>query len=252
MSTRALEGRVALITGSSRGIGRAIAIRFAEEGCRVVINCKSSLEAAEEAARQIESISPGASLVAQADVSREDAVESMVARAVGKFGRLDILVNNASLPGGLRFSQVSLADWQAMIDTTLTGAFLCAKAVVPHMLREGWGRIISIASTSGLTGGTSGAHYAAAKGGLISLTKAMSAELAPRGITVNSIAPSKIETEMLWQSLGEEGQKEELLSRIPVRRFGKPREIAALALFLASEEAGYITGETIVASGGYR
>jgi 3-oxoacyl-[acyl-carrier protein] reductase len=118
-------------------------------------------------------------------------------------------------------------------------------------MKQGWGRIINISSTSGITGGTSGAHYAAAKGGVIAFTKALSNEFAPKGITVNSIVPSKISTDMLWNSMDEKG-KEALLKKIPVRRFGKPEEIASLALYLASENAGYITGETIVASGGYR
>ncbi len=247
-----LEGKVALVTGSSRGIGRAIALRFAAEGCRVVFNCRRSVAEAREAAGQIDAVSPGASLVAPGDVSRGEDVQRVVAAAVKAFGRIDILVNNAGIAGGgLHFLDIRPGDWQAMIDTTLTGAFLCSQAVIPHMLKTGWGRVINIASTSGITGGTSGAHYAAAKGGLISLTRALSAEFAPRGITVNCVAPSKIETEMLWESLGP-GEKEKLIERIPVRRFGTPREIAGLALFLVSEDAGYITGETIVASGGYR
>jgi 3-oxoacyl-[acyl-carrier protein] reductase len=248
----ALDGRVALVTGSSRGIGRAVALRFAQEGCRVVLNCRRSLEAAREVASQIEATRPGASLVAAGDVSSREEVEGIVAAALRSFGGLDILVNNAGTAGrGLGFLDIRDDDWRTMIETTLTGAFLCARAVIPHMLKGRWGRIVNIASTSGITGGTSGAHYAAAKGGLISMTKALSAEIAPRGITVNCIAPSKIETEMLWQSLGP-GEKERLLAKIPVGRFGTPQDIAALALFLASEAAGYITGETVVASGGYR
>jgi len=244
-----LDGKVALVTGSSRGIGRAVALRFAGEGARVVLNCRRSLEAAREVADRIEVSHPGASLIAQGDVSSREQVEGVVDAAVRTFGRLDILVCNAGIAGrGLRLLEIRDDDWRTMIETTLTGAFFCARAVVPHMLKAGRGRIITISSTSGITGGTSGAHYAAAKGGLISLTKALSAELAPRGITVNSIAPSKIETEMLRDA----PEKEQLLRKIPVGRFGTPQEIAALALFLASEDAGYITGETIVASGGYR
>ncbi len=248
----ALSGKTALITGSSRGIGRAVAERFAAEGCRVVLNCRRSVDQAREAARQIDAISPGAAVVAPGDVTRREDVQRVVSAAVEAFGGLDILVNNAGIAGaGLHFLDITPGDWQAMVETTLTGAFLCSQVVIPHMLKAGWGRIISISSTSGITGGTSGAHYAAAKGGLLSLTRALSAEFAPRGITVNCIAPSKIETEMLWESLGP-GEKEKLLEKIPVRRFGRPQEIAALAVFLASEDAAYITGETIVASGGYR
>jgi len=247
-----LDGKVALVTGSSRGIGRAIALRFAQEGCSVIVNCRRSVDAAHEVARQIDSLRPMASLVAKADVSRQEDVERMVALAAQTFGRIDILVNNAGTAGGrLPFPDIGRDEWRAMIETCLTGAFYCTKAVVPHMVKGKWGRIITIASTSGITGGTSGAHYAAAKGGLIAFSKALSAELAPRGITVNCIAPSKIETDMLRESLGP-GERDKLISRIPVRRLGKPEEIAALAAYLASETAGYITGETIVASGGYR
>lgn len=247
-----LDGKVALVTGSSRGIGRAIALRFAREGCSVIVNCRRSVEAAHEVAKQIDALRPLASLVAQADVSRQEEVERMVALAAQTFGRIDILVNNAGTAGGgLPFLDVGRDQWRAMIDTCLTGAFYCAKATIPHMLKRKWGRVINIASTSGITGGTSGSHYAAAKGGLIAFSKALSAELAPRGITVNCIAPSKIETDMLRKSLGP-GEREELIGRIPVRRLGRPEEIAELALYLASEAAGYITGETIAASGGYR
>jgi 3-oxoacyl-[acyl-carrier protein] reductase len=202
-------------------------------------------------ARQIEAENPGSSLVLQGDVSRAGDAERLVARAMEAFGGVDILVNNAGIAGGLAFRDIGRDDWQAMIDTNLTGAFLCAKAVIPHMVKRKRGRIINISSTSGLTGGTSGAHYAAAKGSLIALTKALSSEFAPKGITVNCIAPGKIKTDLLWISLGEQ-PKEELTRTIPVGRSGTPQEIASLALFLASDQAGCITGETIVASGRYR
>lgn len=246
-----LKGRVALVTGSARGIGRAIALGFAAEGCSVVVNYRGSRQEAEEVARRITAGAKAECLVRQADVSREEEVAAMIESAVARFGRLDILVNNAAIGGGRAFLDIEPAEWHEMIENDLTSVYLCSRAVLPHMLRAGWGRIINIASTSGMTGGTSGGHYAAAKGGVIALTKSLGREFASRGITVNAIVPSKIETEMLERALGGEEQKRALRERIPVGRFGRPEEIAGLALFLASDSAAYITAETIVASGGY-
>ena len=250
-AARALKGRVAVVTGSSRGIGRAIALAFAAEGCSVIVNCRHSRAEAQAVAREIEERGGAECFVFQADVSREDEVAAMVQSAAARFGRLDILVNNAGIAGRRAFLDIEPAEWHEMIENDLTSVYLCSRAVLPHMLRAGWGRIINIASTSGMTGGTSGGHYAAAKGGVIALTKSLGREFAPRGITVNAIVPSKIETVMLERSLEDEVEKGALRCKIPVGRFGRPEEIASLALFLASESAGYITGETIVASGGY-
>jgi 3-oxoacyl-[acyl-carrier protein] reductase len=246
-----LSGRVAIVTGASRGIGRAIALCLAEEGCRVAVNYRASEASAREVALQVERLSPEGGLLLQADVTRESEVSAMVQQTVGRYGRLDILVNNAGIADSRGFLQITREQWVRMLDTNLTGVFLCCRAALPHMLQRRWGRIINIASTSGLTGGTSGAHYAAAKAGVLTLTRSLSSEFAPQGITVNSIVPSKIETDMLRDSLDVEA-RQALLARIPVRRFGRPEEIGGLAVFLASEQAGYITGEMIVASGGYR
>ena len=246
-----LQGRVAIVTGSSRGIGRAIVLCLADEGCKVVINFRSSIEAARAVASEVERMNPESSWMIQADVTRESEIAAMVEGTIRRFGRIDILVNNAGIAQGHRFMDITPEDWRRMVETNLTSVFLCCRAVIPHMLQRKWGRIINIASTSGLTGGTSGAHYAAAKGGVITLTKSLSSEFAPHGITVNSIVPSKIETDMLWNSLDEKG-KADLLKKIPARRFGTPEEIGSLAAFIASDRAGYITGEMIVASGGYR
>jgi NAD(P)-dependent dehydrogenase (short-subunit alcohol dehydrogenase family) len=246
-----LPGRVAIVTGASRGIGKAIALCLAEEGCRVAINYLNSTAAAREVGLQVERLNPEGSLLIRANVTRESEVAAMVEQTVRRFGRIDILVNNAGIAGSRTFLQISREEWTRMIETNLTSVYHCCRAVLPCMLERRWGRIINIASTSALTGGTSGAHYAAAKGGVITLTKSLSSEFASQGITVNSIVPSKIETDMLWASLDEEAKKA-LLARIPVHRFGRPEEIGRLAAFLASEQAGYITGEMIVASGGYR
>ena len=175
----------------------------------------------------------------------------MVTETINTFGKIDILVNNAGIAHHCNFLDLTLEEWNRIINVDLTGVFICSKVTLPIILKQGWGRIINIASTSGMTGGTSGAHYAAAKGGVIAFTKALSSECAKFGITVNAIVPSKIETDMFSNSIDEKG-KEVLLKKIPVGRFGKPEEIASLALFLASDRAGYITGEAIVASGGYR
>jgi len=246
-----LKDKVAIVTGSSRGIGRAIALCFANAGCKVVVNYFHSKENALEVAEEIEKILPNGSLIIKADVSKEGDVKKMVDESIYKFGKLDILVNNVGIFHRCSFLDMTLKEWNSIIQNDLTSVFICTQIAIPHILKQGWGRIINISSTSGITGGTSGAHYAAAKGGVIAFTKALSSEFAPQGITVNAIVPSKIETDMLWGSLDEKG-KEALLKKIPVRRFGKPEEIASLALFLASDSAGYITGETIVASGGYR
>jgi 3-oxoacyl-[acyl-carrier protein] reductase len=224
---------------------------LADEGCKVVINFRSSIEAARAVASEVERRNPESSWMIQADVTRESEIAAMVEGTIRRFGRIDILVNNAGIAQGHRFMDITPEDWRRMLETNLTSVFLCCRAVIPHMLQRKWGRIINIASTSGLTGGTSGAHYAAAKGGVITLTKSLSSEFAPHGITVNSIVPSKIETDMLWSSLDEKG-KADLLKKIPARRFGTPEEIGSLAAFIASDRAGYITGEMIVASGGYR
>jgi len=245
------ESRVAIVTGSSRGIGRAIALAIAGAGCRVVVNYRESREEARAVQREAEQRVSGSCLVAQADVTREAEVAAMIDKTLRHFGRIDILVNNAGISDPRGFLDMNAAQWSRMMEGNLTSAFLCCRAVLPHLLKREWGRIINISSTSGLTGGTSGAHYAAAKGGMIAMTKALASEFAPRGITVNAIVPSKIDTGMLRGALGA-GGAEALVRRIPVGRLGTPEEIASLAVYLASEQAGYITGEAIVASGGYR
>jgi 3-oxoacyl-[acyl-carrier protein] reductase len=249
---KTLENKVAIVTGSSKGIGRAIATAFAQEGCKVVINYLHSKESAIEVSEQIERINPGGSIVVQADVSVEDEVERLVRETISAFSKLHILVNNVGINPRCTFLDMTVREWEHTIRNDLTSVFLCTHFAVSHILKNEWGRIINISSTSGITGGTSGAHYAAAKGGVLALTKALSKEFSRYGITVNAIVPSKIETDMLWSSLGGEKEKEKLLEKIPVGRFGKPEEIASLAVFLASDNAGYITGESIVASGGYQ
>ena len=208
-----LKDKVAIITGSSRGIGKAIAICFAGAGCKVVVNYNHSKDKALEVAQEIEERVSGGSLVVRADVSKKDEVERMVAEAVNTFGKIDILVNNAAIAHRCGFWDVTLEEWNRLINVNLTGVFICSQITLPVIVKQGWGRIINIASTSGMTGGTSGVHYAAAKGGVIAFTKALSSEFAKFGITVNAIVPSKIETDMFYNSIDEKG-KEALLQNL--------------------------------------
>jgi 3-oxoacyl-[acyl-carrier protein] reductase len=245
-----LKDKVAIVTGSSRGMGRAIAVCFGREGCKVVVNYKNSRDRALETTGEIDRYGSEC-LVVRADVTKEEEVNNMMNETMRKFGKIDILVNNVGSYQRCGFLEMGLGDWEASVKSNLTSVFLCTRAALPFILKQANGRIINIASTSGITGGTSGVHYAAAKGGVIAFTKAVSGEFAPRGVTVNAIIPSKVETDMLYDSLKGK-DPEDLLKKIPVGRFGKPEEIANIALFLASDSAGYITGETITASGGYR
>lgn len=245
---RKLEGKVAIVTGGSGGIGSEISLRFANEGAKVVIADLKN-DKVMEVVSKIKADS-GEAIFVETNVTNTESVKKMVEETVRNFSKIEILVNNAGRIQIRNFLEIDLEDWNEIINVNLTGAFLCAKFSLPHIIKQGWGRIINISSTSGITGGTSGAHYAASKGGLIALTKALSKEFAKNGVTVNAIAPSKIETDMLRNNLDKEGEKT-LLKKIPVGRFGKPEDIASLALFLASGESSYITGEVIIASGGY-
>ena len=245
-----LKDRVAIITGSSRGVGKAIAVWFGGAGCKVVVNYKTSGEKAREVAREIEK-SGGESIVVKADVTNEKDVKNMITETLQAFGKIEILVNNVGTYQRCGFLDIGVNDWETSIKGNLTSVYLCTRAALPFILKQKNGRVINIASTSGITGGTSGVHYAAAKGGVIAFTRALSGEFAPRGVTVNAIVPSKIETDMLYDSLKGKDVND-LVKKIPVGRLGKPEDIAGLALYLASDASGYITGETITASGGYR
>lgn len=243
-----LKDSVAIVTGGAGGIGSAITKSFVDEGASVVVadfNDKGGINFVEEINSNIKA---NKAFFIKTDVSNEKSVIKMVEKTLDTFNKIDILVNNAGIVHVSKFLDISLKDWNKMFAVNMTGAFSCCKAVIPVMKEKGYGRIVNISSTSGITGGTSGAHYAAAKAGIIALTKSLSREFAPIGINVNAIAPSKIETPVLF--INENG-RDALLKKIPVGRFGKPEDIANLAVFLASDLAGYITGEVIVASGGY-
>ncbi len=242
-----MKPKIALVTGASRGIGAATATRLAQQGYEIVVNYLSQVERARAVVQQIESLGRKA-IAVQADVSDYAHVQRMIETTVQEFGELHILVNNAgySSHGGLE--QLLVDEWQKMIAVTLNGAFYCAKLAVPYMRQAGWGRIINLCSLRAMTGSSHGAHYAAAKAGLIGLTKSLALELAPHHITVNAVAPGYTDTEMNRKSLAEKGDR--IRSSIPLKRVARPEEIASVIAFLCSDAASYITGETINVNGG--
>lgn len=241
-----LEGQVALVTGASRGIGRAIALALAAEGANVVVNYAQSATAAEEIVAQI-TADGGQALALQADVAQADQVDALISGTLDAFSRIDILVNNAGITRDTLLLRMKLEDWQAVIDLNLTGVFLCTKAVAKGMLKQRSGRIINIASVAGQMGNPGQANYSAAKAGVIGFTKTVAKELASRGVTVNAVAPGFIETDMT----GHLPNTEDILKFIPLGRFGKPDDIAGMVRFLAADPAAaYITGQVFNVDGG--
>lgn len=242
------KDRVVLITGGTRGIGRATAIGFAREGARVAVNYIDGQEEAE--ALRAELLSMGAEAIAvYADVSRSSDVDAMVERVVSHFGRIDCLVNNAGYSQMKPVTAITDGDWRRMIGVLLDGTFYCSRAVIPHLLAQGTGAIINVASDLGQVGCEALAHYVAAKGGVISLTKAMARELGPASIRVNAVAPGAIRTRLL-ADFPEGADPEGAAERYPLRRLGNPEEVAAAILFLAGEEASFFTGQVLSPNGG--
>lgn len=243
-----LSNRVAIVTGSARGIGRAIALKLAEVGGDIVVNdIAAAAEPLENTAGEIRALGRQA-LAVTADVSSPEDVTRLVEAAADKFGKIDILVNNAGVTRDQLIMRMSDEDWDTVLNIDLKSAFLCTRAVLRHMLRQRWGRIISIASVVGIIGNAGQANYASAKAGIIGLTKSIAKEAGSRGITANAIAPGFIETRMTEQL--DEKQRQALLERIPLGSLGTPRDVAEAVAFLASEEARYITGQVLNVDGG--
>jgi 3-oxoacyl-[acyl-carrier protein] reductase len=242
-----LNGKVALVTGASRGIGRAIALELAKNGAKVAVNYSGSVEKANEVVEEIKNLGSEAFAI-QANVAEVDSVNSMIKEVIGTFGSLDILVNNAGITRDNLIMRMKEEDWDAVVNTNLKGVFNTTKAVTRQMMKQRAGRIINIASIVGVSGNAGQANYVAAKAGVIGLTKSTAKELAARNITVNAVAPGFIETDMT-EKLPED-VKGGMIQQIPLARFGSPQDVATVVKFLASEESGYITGQTIHVDGG--
>jgi len=241
---RNLQGRVAIVTGSARNIGRAIARALADAGASVVINAKSSATDADAVVREIRE--SGAQAVAKiADVGQPEAAASLIDAAIAAFGRLDILVNNAAVRREIDFERLDYEEWRAITATILDGAYLCARAASPHLIAAGGGSIVNIGGLSSFTGAARRAHVIAAKAGLVGLTRALAHDLAPHRITVNCVAPGLIDTERRGPEPAHHATHATL-----VDRRGTPEEIAAVVRFLCGPEARYITGQTLHANGG--
>ena len=242
-----LDGKTALVTGASRGIGRAIALRLAAEGARVAINYAGNVKAAEEVKAAVEAAG-GTAILCRADVADSAAVEAMVADVAKEFGAIDILVNNAGITRDTLLMRMKDEDFAKVLDTNLKGVFYCTKAVAKLMMKKRAGRIVNMASVVGLVGNAGQTNYAAAKAGVIGFSKSAAKELASRGITVNAVAPGFIGTDMTADL--PESVKEKALSDIPLGRAGQPEDVANAVLFLASDQASYITGQVVHVDGG--
>ncbi|HEX9014689.1 MAG TPA: 3-oxoacyl-[acyl-carrier-protein] reductase [Chloroflexota bacterium] len=240
-------GKVALVTGGSRGIGRAVALRLARDGVAVAVNYVSGEAAARQVVEQI-AAGGGAALAVQGNVAAVADAESLVERVLAEYGRLDILVNNAGITRDTLLLRMSEQDWDAVLDTNLKGAYACTKAALRSMLKRRSGRIVNVSSVSGLMGNAGQANYSASKAGLLGLTRAVAREVAGRNITVNAVAPGYIETD-IWTGVPD-GAKSEMLKLIPLGRPGKAEEVAEVVTFLASDAAGYVTGQVIAVDGG--
>ena len=242
-----LAKKTALVTGASRGIGRATALELAKAGAKVALNFAGNRAAAEEVAALIEAAG-GEALLVQADVGDPAAVDTMIKAVVARFGKIDILVNNAGITRDNLIMRMKEEEWDAVIHTNLKGIFNCTKAVTRLMMKQKYGRIVNMTSVVGVMGNAGQSNYAAAKAGVIGFTKSMAKELASRNITVNAVAPGYISTDMT-ANLPEQA-KSELQSQIPLQRLGNPEDVAAAVLFLVSPGADYITGQTLHVDGG--
>ncbi|MER2077019.1 3-oxoacyl-[acyl-carrier-protein] reductase [Psychrobacillus psychrotolerans] len=242
-----LDGKSAIVTGASRGIGKDIALYLANEGAKVAVNYSGSKERAEAVVEEIKA-SGGEAFAIQANVDKADDVQNLISSTLEKFGSIDILINNAGITRDNLLMRMKEQEWDDVLNTNLKGVFLCTKAATRQMMKQRAGRIINITSIVGVSGNAGQANYVAAKAGVIGLTKSSAKELASRNITVNSVAPGFITTDMT-DALPED-IKSQMLSQIPLAKFGNPLDIAKAVAFLASEDANYITGQTIHVNGG--
>ncbi|PIE59576.1 MAG: beta-ketoacyl-ACP reductase [Desulfobulbus propionicus] len=243
----AIEKKVALVTGGSRGIGRAVCLRLARKGVTIGINFVANPSAAEETLAQVEAVG-GTGFLAQFDVADSEGVQKAVKKIIDEHESITILVNNAGITRDALMARMKESDWDAVFNTNLKGAFLCSKAVMKSMMKKRWGRIVNIGSVIGFLGNGGQVNYGAAKAGLAGLTKSMARELAGRNITVNCVAPGYIITDMT-DSLAEDIQQE-ILRQIPLKRLGTPEDVAAAVAFLTTDDSSYLTGQTLHVNGG--
>lgn len=241
------ERRVAIVTGATRGIGRAVAIRLANDGFNIVVNYRGDEAPATALVEELQANGAEARAI-RADITSADDVASLIEGAIAAFGKLDVLINNAGITRDMLLMRMSEADWDAVLTTNLKGAFLCSKAAIRPMIRQRGGAIVNLTSVIGLVGNAGQANYAAAKAGLVGFTKSLAKEVGSRGITVNAVAPGFIETR-LTDVLSDE-IKEASINQIPLGRFGTPEDVAGAVSFLVSPAASYITGHTLSVDGG--
>ena len=242
-----LQGQTAIVTGASRGIGRAIALRLAEAGARVCVNYHTAAQAAHEVAEEA-CRRAGDAFAVGADVTREEEVESLVRAVLDRWGRVDVLVNNAGIIRDKLLLRMTTEDWDTVLDTNLRSTYLVTRCVLPHMVRQRYGRILNITSVIGLTGNAGQTNYAASKAGVIGFTRALAREVASRNITVNAVAPGFVGTDIVAHVSDERLQ--EIVDHIPMGRLGSPDDIAGVVLFFCTRDATYITGQVLRVDGG--